>query len=159
MEDESQTVLSCSRAWKNKHNRYNWADCRFSQILLLSAYLAGRWQAFVCLTCLMFPVWDSEEGKRVNNSVNEQLNTLKGSYTLHALWGCLSTFPITVETDFHFGLLSSFFFFALFFCAARAATLHTKQGPIRPNLHRPIYWCRFRFVGGKAESFCLIPLL
>lgn len=37
--------------------------------------------------------------------------------------------------------------------------LHTKQGPIRPNLHCPIYWCRFWFVGGKAEAFSLIPAL
>lgn len=38
-------------------------------------------------------------------------------------------------------------------------SLHTKQGPIRPNLHHAIYWCRFTFVGGKAEAFSLIPTL
>lgn len=41
--------------------------------------------------------------------------------------------------------------------AKNSMSLHTKQGPIRPNLHCPNHWCRFRFVGQEAEAFFQDP--
>lgn len=61
-----------------------------------------------------------------------------------------------MEKEFH-NALPLFSRSLLFFLWPKCIPLHTKQGPIRPNLHCPIYWCRFRFVAEKAEAFSLIP--
>lgn len=39
-----------------------------------------------------------------------------------------------------------------FLSSDNGVSLHTEQGPIRSNLHRPNYWCRFIFVGGEAKA-------
>lgn len=51
---------------------------------------------------------------------------------------------------FHNGLLSCHHFLST---AKNSMSMHTKQGPIRTNLHCPNHWCRFRFVGREAEAF------